>query len=154
MTSQEKTEKHPFADIFNEDEADINFMLSKPVCFVVFGKPGVGKTTLAQQITQAWKCIRVEALPILEEQIASDTVTGAMLQSMLISGQSIPDELVTKLMLDKLNSSEVSHFDACRLQPLSSLPSDSGPEKSLCAQTDVELGLWTYFPKTDYESSE
>lgn len=39
MTSQEKTEKHPFADIFNEDEADINFMLSKPVCFVVFGKP-------------------------------------------------------------------------------------------------------------------
>ncbi|XP_055390712.1 adenylate kinase 9 [Bubalus kerabau] len=110
MTSQEKTEKHPFADIFNEDEADINFMLSKPVCFVVFGKPGVGKTTLAQQITQAWKCIRVEALPILEEKIASDTITGAMLQSMLISGQSIPDELVTKLMLEKLNSSEVSHF--------------------------------------------
>ncbi|XP_070306077.1 adenylate kinase 9 isoform X2 [Odocoileus virginianus] len=110
MTSQEKTEKHPFLDIFNEDEADINFMLSKPVCFVVFGKPGVGKTTLAQQITQAWKCIRVEALPILEEQIASDTITGAMLQSLLVSGQSIPDELVTKLMLEKLNSSEVSHF--------------------------------------------
>ncbi|XP_057593660.1 adenylate kinase 9 [Hippopotamus amphibius kiboko] len=110
MTSQEKTEEHPFADIFNEDEADKNFMLSKPVCFVVFGKPGVGKTTLAQQITQAWKCIHVEALPILEEQIASDTASGAMLQSMLISGQSIPDELVTKLMLEKLNSLEVSHF--------------------------------------------
>ncbi|XP_007447339.1 PREDICTED: adenylate kinase 9 [Lipotes vexillifer] len=110
MTSQEKTEEHPFVDIFNEDEADKNFMLSKPVCFVVFGKPGVGKTTLAQQITQAWKCIRVEALPILEEQIASDTESGAMLQSMLISGQSIPDELVTKLMLEKLNSPEVSHF--------------------------------------------
>ncbi|XP_065745012.1 adenylate kinase 9 isoform X1 [Phocoena phocoena] len=110
MTSQEKTEEHPFVDIFNEDEADKNFMLSKPVCFVVFGKPGVGKTTLAQQITQAWKCIRVEALPILEEQIASDTESGAMLQSMLISGQSIPDELVTKLILEKLNSPEVSHF--------------------------------------------
>ncbi|XP_054943366.1 adenylate kinase 9 [Physeter macrocephalus] len=110
MTSQEKTEEHPFVDIFNEDEADKNFMLSKPVCFAVFGKPGVGKTTLAQQITQAWKCIRVEALPILEEQIASDTESGAMLQSMLISGQSIPDELVTKLMLEKLNSPEVSHF--------------------------------------------
>lgn len=44
--------------------------------------------------------------------------------------------------------------DACRLQPLSSLPSDSGPEKSLCAPADVELGLWTYFPKTDYLSLE
>lgn len=39
MNSQEKTEEHPFADIFNEDEAEYNFLLSKPVCFVIFGKP-------------------------------------------------------------------------------------------------------------------
>ncbi|XP_030879749.1 adenylate kinase 9 [Leptonychotes weddellii] len=110
MNSQEKTEEHPFADIFNEDEAEYNFLLSKPVCFVIFGKPGVGKTTLAHQITQAWKCIRVEVLPILEEQIARETETGVMLQSILLSGQSIPDELVIKLMLEKLNSLEVSHF--------------------------------------------
>ncbi|XP_008575652.1 PREDICTED: adenylate kinase 9 [Galeopterus variegatus] len=110
MTSHEKTEEHPFADIFDEDETEKNFLLSKPVCFAVFGKPGVGKTTLARQITQAWKCIRVEALPILEEQIAAETESGVMLQSMLISGHSIPDELVTKLMLEKLNSPEVSHF--------------------------------------------
>ncbi|XP_042795460.1 adenylate kinase 9 isoform X1 [Panthera leo] len=110
MNSEENTEEYPFADIFNEDEAEYNFLLSKPVCFVIFGKPGVGKTTLARQITQAWKCIRVEALPILEEQIASETESGVMLQSMLLSGQSIPDELVMKLMLEKLNSLEVSHF--------------------------------------------
>uniref|UniRef100_A0A2I3HMM7 Adenylate kinase 9 n=1 Tax=Nomascus leucogenys TaxID=61853 RepID=A0A2I3HMM7_NOMLE len=110
MTSQEKTEEYPFADIFDEDETERNFLLSKPVCFVVFGKPGVGKTTLAHYITQAWKCIRVEALPILEEQIAAETESGVMLQSMLISGQSIPDELVIKLMLEKLNSPEVCHF--------------------------------------------
>ncbi|XP_030171992.1 adenylate kinase 9 isoform X4 [Lynx canadensis] len=110
MNSEENTEKYPFADIFNEDEAEYNFLLSKPVCFVIFGKPGVGKTTLARQITQAWKCIRVEALPILEEQIANETESGVMLQSMLLGGQSIPDELVMKLMLEKLNSLEVSHF--------------------------------------------
>ncbi|XP_070081502.1 adenylate kinase 9 isoform X2 [Equus caballus] len=110
MTFQEKTEEHPFVDIFNEDEAEKNFLLSKPVCFVVFGKPGVGKTTLAHQIAQAWKCVRVEALPVLEEQIASETQSGVMLQSMLVSGQSIPDELVTKLMLERLNSPEVAHF--------------------------------------------
>lgn len=39
MTSQEKIEEHPFVDIFNEDEAEKDFMLSKPVCFIVFGKP-------------------------------------------------------------------------------------------------------------------
>ncbi|XP_023564433.1 adenylate kinase 9 [Octodon degus] len=110
MTSQDKTEEHPFVDIFNEDETEQFFLLSKPLHFVVLGKPGVGKTTLARKLAQAWKCICVEALPVLEEQIATGTESGNMLQSMLISGHSIPDELVTKLMLEKLNSSEVSHF--------------------------------------------
>ncbi|XP_006157047.1 adenylate kinase 9 [Tupaia chinensis] len=110
MISQEKTEEHPFADIFSEDENENNFLLSKPVCFVIFGKPGVGKSTLARHIAQAWKCIRVEALSILEEQIAAETESGVMVQSLLISGQSVPDELVTKLMIEKLNSLEVSHF--------------------------------------------
>nr|XP_008261582.2 adenylate kinase 9 isoform X1 [Oryctolagus cuniculus]XP_051710390.1 adenylate kinase 9 isoform X1 [Oryctolagus cuniculus]XP_051710391.1 adenylate kinase 9 isoform X1 [Oryctolagus cuniculus] len=110
MTSQEKTEEYPFADIFSEDEIERNFLLSKPVCFAVFGKPGVGKTTLANQIAQTWKCIRVEALPVLEEYIAVENELGSMLKSMLFSGQSIPDELVIKLILEKINSPEVSHF--------------------------------------------
>ncbi|XP_034526661.1 adenylate kinase 9, partial [Ailuropoda melanoleuca] len=54
--------------------------------------------------------IHILALPILEEQIAKGTESGVMLQSILLSGQSIPDELVIKLMLEKLNSLEVSHF--------------------------------------------
>ncbi|XP_032194721.1 adenylate kinase 9 isoform X1 [Mustela erminea] len=110
MNSQEETEEHSFADIFSEDEAEYNFLLSKPVCFVIFGKPGVGKTTLAHQIAQTWKCIRVEALPVLEEQIARETESGVTLQSILLSGQSIPEELIIKLMLEKLNSLQVSHF--------------------------------------------
>ncbi|XP_060046846.1 adenylate kinase 9 [Erinaceus europaeus] len=110
MASLGKTEALSFVDTFNEDEAEKNFMLSKPVCFAVFGKPGVGKTTLASHITQAWKCIPVEALPLLEEQIATETPSGLMLQSLLVSGQSIPDELIIKMMLEKLSSTEVSHF--------------------------------------------
>ncbi|XP_007939049.1 adenylate kinase 9 [Orycteropus afer afer] len=110
MASQENIEEYPFVDIFNEDEAEKHFLLSKPVCFIIFGKPGTGKTTLARQIAQAWKCIRVEALPVLEEHIAAKTETGVMLQTMLARGQSIPDELVIKILLDKLNSLEVSHF--------------------------------------------
>ncbi|CAH6778255.1 Ak9 [Phodopus roborovskii] len=110
MASAEKTEEYPFADIFNEDETERNYLLSKPTCFIVFGKPGTGKTTLARNIAQAWKCIRVEALSVLEEHIATETETGAMLQSLLVRGHSIPDELVTKLILEKLKSPEVSHF--------------------------------------------
>uniref|UniRef100_A0A8C0X374 Uncharacterized protein n=1 Tax=Castor canadensis TaxID=51338 RepID=A0A8C0X374_CASCN len=90
MTSQEKTEEFPLADIFDEDEIEKNFLLSKPVCFVVLGKP--------------------VSLSVLEEHIAAETAPGAVLQSMLVKGHSIPDEVVMKLILEKLNSSEVSHF--------------------------------------------
>ncbi|XP_063088089.1 adenylate kinase 9 isoform X2 [Cavia porcellus] len=110
MTSQEKTEEHPFVDIFNEDETEQCFLLSRPLHFVVLGKPGVGKTTLASKLAHAWKCICVEGLSVLEERIATGTESGNMLQSILISGHSIPDEVVTKLMIEKLSSSEVSHF--------------------------------------------
>ncbi|KAL6030733.1 hypothetical protein STEG23_026690 [Scotinomys teguina] len=110
MASAEKTEECPFADIFNEDETERNFLLSKPTCFIIFGKPGSGKTTLARNIAQAWKCIHVEASSVLEEAIATETETGTMLQSLLVNGHSIPDELVLKLMIEKLKSPEVSHF--------------------------------------------
>ncbi|XP_049976513.1 adenylate kinase 9-like [Alexandromys fortis] len=113
MALAEKTEECPFADIFNEDEAERNYLLSKPTCFIIFGKPGSGKTTLARNIAQAWKCIRVEALSVLEEHIATETEMGTMLQSLLMSGHSIPDELVTRLILEKLKSPEVSHFGMC-----------------------------------------
>ncbi|KAL1770118.1 adenylate kinase 9, partial [Sigmodon hispidus] len=106
---EEKKEEYPFADIFNEDETERSYLLSKPTCFIIFGKPGTGKTTLARNIAQAWKCIRVEALPVLEELIATENETGTMLQSLLMSGHSIPDELVTKLILEKIKSPEVSH---------------------------------------------
>ncbi|XP_076784291.1 adenylate kinase 9-like, partial [Arvicanthis niloticus] len=71
---------------------------------------GSGKTTLARNIAQAWKCIRVEALSVLEEHVAAENETGAMLQSLLVSGHSVPDELVTKLILEKIKSPEVAHF--------------------------------------------
>jgi len=30
--------------------------MTKPSCFVVLGKPGAGKTTLASQLAIYWKC--------------------------------------------------------------------------------------------------
>uniref|UniRef100_A0A8C5ZMB7 Uncharacterized protein n=1 Tax=Marmota marmota marmota TaxID=9994 RepID=A0A8C5ZMB7_MARMA len=122
MISQKKTEEHPFADIFDEDETEKDFLLSKPVCFIIFGKPVI--------TTQEWK---PNTLPVLEEMIATESESGAMLRSMLISGNSVPDELVTKLMLEKLNSSEVSHFGYI----VTEIPSLS--EDSMTVLQQVEL---------------
>lgn len=39
MASQEENQPQPFADIFNEDEAEKSFLLSKPTCLIILGKP-------------------------------------------------------------------------------------------------------------------
>ncbi|KAM9002916.1 adenylate kinase 9 [Sarcophilus harrisii] len=130
-------EKLPFVDIFDEDEAEKNFMLSKPLCIIIFGKPGVGKTTLAQKLSQTWKCTLVEALPLLEEHIANGTELGVMLSNLLVKGQSIPDELVLRILLEKLHSLEVIHFGYV----LSGLPSLSEDAVTILEQIELIKNL-------------
>ncbi|KGL84238.1 Adenylate kinase 9, partial [Tinamus guttatus] len=110
MVSQEKVEAQPFADIFDEDEAEKSFLLSKPTCFVVFGKPGSGRKTLARRLAQIWKCTFIEALEVIQENIREETEDGLKCQELLFRGQSVPEELVTKMILKKIESPEVAHF--------------------------------------------
>ncbi|KAM7340578.1 hypothetical protein ACRRTK_001193 [Alexandromys fortis] len=102
MALAEKKEECPFADIFNEDEAERNYLLSKPTCFIIFGKPGSGKTTLARNIAQAWKCIRVEALSVLEEHIATETEMGTMVSKSTFPSYDNEPEADTSTTLKQL----------------------------------------------------
>uniref|UniRef100_A0A8C5T741 Uncharacterized protein n=1 Tax=Malurus cyaneus samueli TaxID=2593467 RepID=A0A8C5T741_9PASS len=90
MALQMEKQAQPFTDIFDEDEAERSFLLSKPACLVVMGKPGSGKKTLARKLAQRWNCIFIEEF--------------------LYRGESVPEELVTEMILQKIESPEVAHF--------------------------------------------
>uniref|UniRef100_A0A8C8BCM2 Adenylate kinase 9 n=1 Tax=Otus sunia TaxID=257818 RepID=A0A8C8BCM2_9STRI len=100
MASQKEKQAEPFADIFDEDEAEKSFLLSKPTCLIILGKPGSGKKTLARKLAQIWKCIFIEGKHTLY----------ALCQELLFKGQSISEELVTEMILKKIESPEVAHF--------------------------------------------
>ncbi|NXN96231.1 KAD9 kinase, partial [Rhinopomastus cyanomelas] len=110
MVSQEGKRAQPFADIFNEDEAEKSFLLSKPTCLIILGKPGSGKKTLARKLAEIWKCIFIEALEVIQTNINEETQYGLKCQELLFKGQSISEELVTEMILKKIESPEVAHF--------------------------------------------
>ncbi|NWZ45012.1 KAD9 kinase, partial [Brachypodius atriceps] len=110
MASQEEKQAQPFTDIFDEDEAERSFLLSKPTCLIVFGKPGSGKKTLARKLAERWNCIFIEASEVIQTNIQQGTEYGLKCQELLCQGQSIPEELVTEMILQKIESPEVAHF--------------------------------------------
>uniref|UniRef100_A0A8D0GJC1 Adenylate kinase 9 n=1 Tax=Sphenodon punctatus TaxID=8508 RepID=A0A8D0GJC1_SPHPU len=119
MASQKEKQRYPFVDIYVEDEAEKTFLLSKPTCFLILGKPGTGKKTLARKLAQIWKCTLIEGkyhsidLKITYMHISHETVMLFIFlqsQELLLGGQSVPEELVAKMLLKKIESPEVDHF--------------------------------------------
>ncbi|NXE88653.1 KAD9 kinase, partial [Menura novaehollandiae] len=110
MASQEEKQAQPFTDVFDEDEAERSFLLSKPTCLIVFGKPGSGKKTLARKLAQRWQYIFIEASEVIQTNIREETEYGLKCQEFLCKGQSVSEELVTEMILQKIESPEVAHF--------------------------------------------
>uniref|UniRef100_A0A803V5G5 Nucleoside-diphosphate kinase n=1 Tax=Ficedula albicollis TaxID=59894 RepID=A0A803V5G5_FICAL len=110
MASQEEKQAQPFTDIFDEDEAERSFLLSKPTCLIVFGKPGSGKKTLARKLAQRWNCIFIEASEVIKTNIQQGTKYGLKCQELLCQGETVPEEVVAEMILQKIESPEVAHF--------------------------------------------
>uniref|UniRef100_A0A8C6SZD8 Nucleoside-diphosphate kinase n=1 Tax=Neogobius melanostomus TaxID=47308 RepID=A0A8C6SZD8_9GOBI len=108
MGSEHSSEEY-LADNLIEDEAERKILLAKPTCFLIIGKPGVGKSALAKKIAESWKCILVDDTDILNNYITCKTKPGLELLEILNNGQNIPEEIVFQLILEKLNSPEVEH---------------------------------------------
>ncbi|KFV64263.1 Adenylate kinase 9, partial [Dryobates pubescens] len=110
MASHEEKQAQPFAGIFDEDEAEKSFLLSKPTCLLILGKPGSGKKTLARKLAQMWKFIYIEASEVIQMNIREETEYGLKCQELLFKGQSVSEELVTEMILKRIESPEVAHF--------------------------------------------
>ncbi|NXN17391.1 KAD9 kinase, partial [Indicator maculatus] len=132
MASQEEKQAQPFAGIFDEDEAEKSFLLSKPTCLLILGKPGSGKKTLARKLAQMWKFIFIEASEVIQMNIREKTEYGLKCQELLFKGQSISEELVTEMILKRIESPEVAHFGYV----LSGFPSLSEEYMTVCQQIE------------------
>ncbi|XP_019729370.1 adenylate kinase 9 [Hippocampus comes] len=93
-----------------EEDAERQRLLSKPTCFLVVGRPGVGKSTLAKNIAETWGCVLIDDTEVLDSHIRNKTEDGIKLLDILNAGASIPEDVVLRLILDMLNSTKVEHY--------------------------------------------
>ncbi|KAL3052487.1 hypothetical protein OYC64_005101 [Pagothenia borchgrevinki] len=93
-----------------EDEAERETLLAKPTCFIIVGRPGVGKSSLARRIAESWKCILIDDTDLLNTHIINKTNEGIELLNILSEGRNVPEDMVLQLLLARLNSADVEHY--------------------------------------------
>ncbi|KAG7316817.1 hypothetical protein KOW79_020358 [Hemibagrus wyckioides] len=116
-----------------EDEAENEFLCSKPTCFIILGKPGIGKSTLARTFAQTWGCVLVDDTEVLSSHMRDGTEQGKELLAILAEGKSIPEEKMVALVLEKLKTPEVENYGYV----LSCLPSMSGEYLNVHEQIEL-----------------
>lgn len=74
------------------------FNLMLMLNLVIFGPPGSGKGTQAAHIKEKYGLLHLSTGEMLRNEIAAKTDLGQKVESFVINGQLVPDELVTEVL--------------------------------------------------------
>jgi adenylate kinase len=77
-------------------------MIRSPVQVILLGPPGAGKGTQAIRLTQRLGLVHINPGQILREEADRDTPVGRRIRMAMAAGDLVPDELVDRLVADRL----------------------------------------------------
>ncbi|XP_055930022.1 GTP:AMP phosphotransferase AK3, mitochondrial-like [Argiope bruennichi] len=103
--------------------------------FVIMGPPGSGKGTISSRIVKSFSMSYVASGDILRSHIAQATIKGREAKKYIESGQLVPDDLVTSLILEQLES-----LTNCNWL-LDGFPRTVKQAEDLTAKHDITLAL-------------
>ena len=75
---------------------------------ILLGPPGAGKGTLAKLLKEALNMIHISTGVILREEMNKNTPLGQDIKKLVESGALVPDEIVTKIIENKLTANKNS----------------------------------------------
>ncbi|XP_022238166.1 adenylate kinase 9-like [Limulus polyphemus] len=114
-------------------------LLKKPTCFLICGKPGCGKSTLAEKLCKEWNCIHINAVEALKSEISKGIQDELLIK--LFQGTDVSEENILPLVKNIVDSPLVQHYGYV----LDGLPLVSYHHLSFCEQFDV-MNSWKLKP--------
>ena len=70
---------------------------------IMLGAPGAGKGTIASQMKERYNLPHISTGDIFRENIKNNTELGALAKSYIDKGQLVPDDVTTKITIDRLS---------------------------------------------------
>ena len=70
--------------------------------FVLFGKPGSGKGTQAEHLSEKYKLYHISTGDLFRKNISQNTSLGLLAQSYMDKGELVPDEVTIKMLENEI----------------------------------------------------
>ena len=76
--------------------------------FVLFGKPGSGKGTQAEHLSEKYKLYHISTGDLFRKNISQNTSLGLLAQSYMDKGELVPDEVTIKMLENEIKENSQS----------------------------------------------
>ena len=76
--------------------------------FVLFGKPGSGKGTQAEHLSEKYKLYHISTGDLFRKNISQNTNLGLLAQSYMDKGELVPDEVTIKMLENEIKDNPQS----------------------------------------------
>ena len=76
--------------------------------FVLFGKPGSGKGTQAEHLSEKYKLYHISTWDLFRKNISQNTNLGLLAQSYMDKGELVPDEVTIKMLENEIKENPQS----------------------------------------------
>nr|CAH7751630.1 unnamed protein product [Callosobruchus chinensis] len=121
---------------YSTRSAQISYLESNPVSFIILGKPGIGEQELGKYLADYWKCVYIEPQLLIEHEIGSGSRAGQCIEFNLRCGRAIGIDVILRLVEKRVHSESAKHrgFVICGL-PL--IPNDLYAEDPVSSESAV-----------------
>ena len=75
---------------------------------VLFGPPGAGKGTQAEQLVETYNLVHLSTGDILRAEMKKNSPLGQKVKNLIEKGELVPDEVVIELIREKLNENKTA----------------------------------------------